>query len=221
MVDCARMSARPARVNVLAGPYIERAAQYRKGPRLAHRRKPTIPARCSYRCGAHVTWCCARPAGWTLNLIERRDELFVALEPHLANLDLSWNFSRARMFCPGPRRCSSTTRTRRRRIPVICALSSERWIAMKPASWPMRVRSSPGAIVIAIGGQCGSPTELTSAGHSVTYECRVRQRAVPTDRSGDHRVGDRRRARALFGRQAAWQPGWHPRSPGLSKPVKA
>ena len=84
MVDCARMSARPARVNVLAGPYIERAAQYRKD-------RDWLTAATNDPSSLFVPVWRARnlvlrsAGGLDAQLIERRDELFVALEPHLTN----------------------------------------------------------------------------------------------------------------------------------------
>jgi NAD+ diphosphatase len=207
MVDCARMPARPARVNVLAGPYIERAAHYRKD-------RDWLTAATNDPSSLFVPVWRARNLvsrsadGLGAQLIERQDELFVALEPHLANPTFLGIFRERACFAlalddaQAPPALGGAEFQDLR--PVIGALDRDEAGVLAYAraliTWRNRHRYC---------GQCGSPTELTSAGHSVTCtnaECGNEQ-FPRIDPAIIVLVTDSERA--LFGRQAAWQPGWY------------
>src|SRR5262245_41336856 len=201
----ARMSARAVRVNVLAGPYIERAAQYRKD-------RDWLTAATNDPSSLFVPVWRARNLvlrsadGLDAQLIERRDELFLALEPHLANPTFLGIFRERACFAlalddaEAPPALGGAEFQDLR--PVIGALDRNEAGVLAYAraliTWRNRHRYC---------GQCGSPTELISAGHAIKCtngQCgteefpRIDPAIIVLVTDGE---------RALFGRQPVWPPG--------------
>jgi NAD+ diphosphatase len=200
------MFTRPA-PNVLAGPYIERAAHHRKdrdwlNVAINDPGSLFVPV---WRSRSLVL---RTATGLNAHLIDREHELFASLEQHTASPTFLGLFR--------GRACFALSLDDLQAPPAFGIAEFEDLRVIVGAM----DREEAGLLAYARAlitwrnlhrfcGRCGSPAELTSAGHAVqctNNECRYEQ-FPRIDPAIIVLVSDGERA--LLGRQAAWQPGWY------------
>ena len=193
--------------NVLAGPYIERAAHFRKNREwldtaLADPRTLYVPV---WRTHSLVK---QSDAGLDAQFVERRDESFAALSTALVTPTFLGLFRERACFAVAvdgahsPPAFGSAEFQDLRGIVGALPRDEAGVLAYARAlvTWQLNHRFC---------GRCGAHTELTNAGHAAqctNAACRHEQ-FPRIDPAIIVLVTDGERA--LFGRQAAWRPGWY------------
>lgn len=195
------------RTNILAGPYIDRAAHRRKD--LVWLEQAANDPRALYvpvwRSQSLVT---KTDDGMNAMLIERQDELFVSLQPQGAELVFLGMFRERACFAVGvtspdtPPDFSVAQFQDLRTIIGTMPREEAGLLAYARAlvTWRERHRFC---------SLCGAPARASQAGHAVrcTNEACATETFPRIDPAIIVMVTDGERA--LLGRQAAWRPGWY------------
>jgi NAD+ diphosphatase len=210
------MPSSTSRTNVLAGPYIDRAAHRRKDLTWLEQaandpRALFVPVWRSQSLVARVD------QGLTAMLIERQDELFVSLAPQNANQVFLGLYRDRACFALGLEESETPPQSEMAQFQdlrtIIGAMPTDEAgllaYARALVTWRERHRFC---------SKCGAPANSSQAGHAVRCtkaECntetfpRIDPAIITLVTDGE---------RALLGRQAAWRPGWYSTLAGFCEP---